>query len=63
MLTRISNPQGAPWRLGDVKTEKSYISQPPQGATEPYSTLVVHPKKMNEVYSVTDESRWSVLQF
>ena len=45
MLTRISNPQGAPWRLGDVKTEKSYISQPPQVGTKPYSTLVVHPKK------------------
>ena len=45
MLTRISNPQGAPWRLGDVKTEKSYISQPPQVGTKPYSTLVVHLKK------------------
>ena len=63
MLTRISNPQGAPWRLGDVKTEKSYISQPPQVGTKPYSTLVVHPKKNErslQCDSVTGESRWSV---
>src|SRR4029434_7168018 len=44
MLSRISNPHGTPWRLGDVKTEKSYISHPPQVGTKPYSTLVVHPK-------------------